>query len=138
MKFKNEAHRQNFEKHLARCRCDDCWNRALIYTLTMDRDLVNHIDEIYDFNWGLIKPECIYAAWQTGGSSRLTRLAFQLFTNDAPTAYSYDEHGNTTVDEREFKNYLIVDNLSYLCSDWEYVAEAIKIAIQVIDPEERR
>lgn len=138
MKFKNETHRKNYEKHLARCRCNDCWNRTLIYTLTMDRNLVVHIDDIYDFTWGCIKPECIHASWQTGGSSRLTRLAFQLFTNDAPTAYLYDEHGNVSLDVKEFKNYLLVENLSYLSCDWEYVVEAIRIGIQIHDPEERR
>lgn len=131
IKFKNEDHKRNYEKHVARCPYDDCWNRSLIYTLTMNKDLVAHIDEIYDFKKGLVKSDCIHAPWQTDGSSRLTRLAFQLYTNNAPTAISYDENDNEIVDSNEFQNYLIVEMLWPMRGDWEYVLEAIKIALEV-------
>ena len=34
---------------------------------------------MFDFKERLIKPEALHEGWQTGGSARLTRLAFNLW-----------------------------------------------------------
>jgi len=65
----------------------DCYLKALIYTLGICDDTRRHFASLYDVKHRRIVPEEINAGWQTGGSLKVTRLAFQLFTDATPSAY---------------------------------------------------
>ncbi|WP_430163540.1 DUF6075 family protein [Paenibacillus algorifonticola] len=41
--------------------------------------------DVFDFSIGGIKPESLSASWQTGGSSRTCRLAFNLWNGWSQT-----------------------------------------------------
>ena len=56
-KFMTPAHRRAYLTHLNRCKAMDSYHRALIY----------------------IKPESLAAGWQTGGTVKLTRFAYNLW-----------------------------------------------------------
>jgi hypothetical protein len=57
----------------------DSYHRALIYTLTAVPALRNNIESCFDFEKDEIKPESLAAGWQTGGTVKLTRFAYNLW-----------------------------------------------------------
>jgi len=65
---------------LKKCsRWDDVYYRALFYLLGLSRETMEHVEQLFDFEDRSIKPEGLYAGWQTGQSLRLTLLAFNLW-----------------------------------------------------------
>ena len=52
---------------------------SFFYCVGISEDTRNHVDRMFDFKERLIKPEALHEGWQTGGSARLTRLAFNLW-----------------------------------------------------------
>ena len=78
----------NYEK-LEQARHQDCYHKALIYILGISEDTRNHFSQIYDIKSGFIKPECLHQGWQTSGSVRVVRLAFNLYTDGTPSVDDY-------------------------------------------------
>lgn len=63
---------------------------ALVYTLGINSECREHFQRLYNDG---INPDALRDSWQTGASTRITRLAFNLFTwhiaaGDDPTAYT--------------------------------------------------
>ena len=46
---------------------------------------------IYDFKSGLVKTECLHEGWQTSGSVKVVRMAFNLYCNGMPSVLDYDD-----------------------------------------------
>lgn len=84
IKFKSSEHELFYNEMLAKCTYQDCYHRALMYTLGINEDTRRHIDEIYDFDTRCIKLNSLKACWVTSGDSRAMRLAFNLFTDNVP------------------------------------------------------
>ena len=104
----------------------DCYLKALIYTLGICDDTRRRFDSIYDAKDRSIVPETLYAEWQTSGSMKVTRLAFQLFTDTTPTARTYDEAKNRIIEDYdECKRYSVSD--IFCCGYAPYFYEAIKL-----------
>ena len=118
--FKNDAHRAFYEKQTAMTKAD-CYTKALIYTLGICEDTRRSFDELYDAKDRSIMPEAIHAAWQNGGSMKVTRLAFQLFTDGTPSAFI--DYDNPDVDE--CRKYSVSD--IFCCEFAPYFVEAIRI-----------
>ena len=118
MIFKNDAHRA-FYNHYTEILRDDCYTKALIYTLGMCDDTRRNFETIYDIKDKSVCPEVITAAWQTGGSLRVTRLAFQLFTDCTPSV------DPDKPDICECQKYSVSD--IFCCEFAPYFFEAIKI-----------
>ncbi len=85
--FKNEAHKKFYMKYLQKCRCQDVYHKALVYCLGLNSDTRNHVDRIYDFKTGCVKTECLYEGWQTSGSMKVVRMAFNLYCNGTPSVW---------------------------------------------------
>jgi hypothetical protein len=77
--FHDPEHKAFYNRMVAERRCTDSYHRALFYTLGLSKDTRAHIQELFDFSGGGIKPEGLSASWQTGGSLRICRLAFNLW-----------------------------------------------------------
>ena len=104
----------------------DCYLKALIYTLGICGDTRCRFDSIYDAKKRRIAPETLYAEWQTGGSMKVTRLAFQLFTDTVPTALTYDDAKDRVVEDfDECKKYSVSD--IFCCGFAPYFVEAIRL-----------
>ena len=78
----------------------------MVYYLGIDRDTRDHVNEIYDFKTGLVKTECLHDGWQTSGSKKIVRMAYNLYNNGTPSVFDYDdleeqlkECGRYTVEE---------------------------------------
>ena len=89
--FKNKEHENFYRKYLPQCRYQDVYHKALVYCLGIDRDTRDHVKQIYDFRTGDVKPECLREGWQTSGSVKIVRMAFNLYCNGTPSIYNYEE-----------------------------------------------
>jgi hypothetical protein len=79
--FKNISHEQFYEGNVIRAsHKHDPYRKALFYLLGLTDETRRHIREVYDFQENSILLEGLHAGWQTSTSSRLTRLAFNLFS----------------------------------------------------------
>lgn len=81
MIFKNEEHKKSYEEFKLRaCISEfDKERQSLFYLLALLEDTRNHINDLYDFEENWIKPEGISEAWQTGDTTKITTLAFNLY-----------------------------------------------------------
>ena len=89
MVFNSEEHEKFYYEKLEQARYQDCYHKALIYILGISEDTRNHFSQIYDIKSGFIKPECLHQGWQTSGSVRVVRLAFNLYTDGTPSVDDY-------------------------------------------------
>ena len=87
--------RNSTMKKLKKMQYQDEYHMALCYCLGISDDTRRNIDRIYDFETGCVKPACLYEGWQTSGSKKIVRMAFNLYCNGTP---SVDE--DTTTDEQ--------------------------------------
>ena len=125
MLFKNAAHSAFYKQQTAMNK-NDSYTKALIYTLGICEDTRRRFELLYDAKSRSIVPEMLYADWQTGSSMKVTRLAFQLFTDRTPTALTYDEISNKVKEDfDECKKYSVSD--IFCCSFAPYFVEAIKV-----------
>ena len=93
--FKSNAHEKFYYEKLKKMQNKDEYHMALCYCLGINSDTRKHIDSIYSFETGCVRPECLQASWQTSGSMKVVRMAFNLYCNGTP---SVDE--DTTTDEQ--------------------------------------
>ena len=122
MVFANEEHEKFYYEKLKQARYQDCYHKALIYILGISEDTRNHFSQIYDIESGYIKTECLYQGWQTSGSVRVVRLAFNLYTDRMPGVDDY-ESGDEQVNE--CKEYSVSD--IFCCGYAMYFWEGIKL-----------
>ena len=120
--FRNRQHEQFYYKYLQKCRYQDVYHKALVYCLGIDRDTREHAEQIYDFKTGYVKPECLWEGWQTSGSVKIVRLAFNLYCNGTPSV-----SGRMKKEEalRECQQYSVEE--LFCCGYARYFWEAVKI-----------
>ena len=99
----------------------DRYLKALIYTLGICPDTRRRFELIYDVNEMCIVPEILNSGWQTSSSLKVTRLAFQLFTDTTPSAFLFSDKPDVV----ECKRYSVSD--IFCCGYAPYFVEAIKI-----------
>ena len=92
IKFKNREHEKFYEQCLAQIGSLDPYHKAFFYTMGISGDTRNHIEDVFDFQEDVIRPEGLNKGWQTSGSTSLTRLAFNLWNgwNSDGGATPYD------------------------------------------------
>jgi hypothetical protein len=117
IRFADEAHKAFYMEYSKKLK-PDVYLRSLLYTLGICHDTRRNFDSIYDCRKRTIIPDAICQPWQTGSSLKVTRLAFQLFTDTTPTAFMGDEN-----DIDECKRYSVSD--VFCCSFAPYFLVAI-------------
>lgn len=120
--FKSKAHKEFYLTFLPQCRYQDVYHRALVYCLGIDRDTRDHVDRIYDFETGLVKTECLQEGWQTSGSQKIVRMAFNLYCNGTPSIYEYED---TETRLEECGRYTVED--LFCCGYAPFFWQAVKI-----------
>lgn len=83
LQFVSKEHEQFFHQHEPFASKGMC-HAALVYTLGIDESCRAAWNQCVDERLGVIRPEALYAGWQTTGSLGITRLAFQLYTSGTP------------------------------------------------------
>ena len=99
--FKSNAHEKFYYEKLKKMQYQDEYHMALCYCLCISDDTRRNIDRIYDFETGCVKPACLYEGWQTSGSKKIVRMAFNLYCNGTP---SVDE--DTTIEKKQYKEII--------------------------------
>ena len=94
----------------------------MIYILGISEDTRNHFSQIYDIKSGFIKPECLHQGWQTSGSVRVVRLAFNLYTDGTP---SVDDYKRKDEQIGECRGYSVSD--IFCCGYAMYFWQGIKL-----------
>lgn len=115
-KFIDNEHQSFYENQVVRTHSqDDPYRKALFYTLGLTDETRRNINSLYDFKENCIKVESLEKAWQTSISTKVTRLAFNLYNNF---------HGTDEIDESG-SNYTPYE---LFCSGFmEYMFEAVRL-----------
>ena len=97
--FISEAHEKFYYEKIQKVREADVYHKALCYCIGMNEDTRRNVDRIYNFKTGCVKPECLHEGWQTSGSMKVVRMAFNLYCNGTPSVDDYtktEEQTNIT------------------------------------------
>ena len=83
IRFSSKGHKNFFYAMLQTCGNTDSYHRAFFYCIGISDTTRINVGQLFDFKTHQIKPEGLHEAWQTGGTMRLTRLAFNLWNGYA-------------------------------------------------------
>ena len=89
IRFCSAAHRDFFLEMVSKSRVNDCYHRAFFYVMGIARETRQNINQMFDFKNDWIIPEGMHGGWQTSGTVRVCRLAFNLWNG-----YTEPEHSN--------------------------------------------
>ena len=81
IRFRNTAHRDFFLENMMKCRVNDCYHRAFFYVMGIAAETRANISQMFDFKTDCIVPEGMHGGWQTSGTVKVCRLAFNLWNN---------------------------------------------------------
>ncbi|MBU3174428.1 DUF6075 family protein [Clostridium estertheticum] len=83
IKFRDVQHEEGFNNFMKKAEVED-WDKertSLFYTLAIFEETRNHINDLYNFEENCMMFEGLKKGWQTGGTTKATKLAFNLFNN---------------------------------------------------------
>ncbi len=120
--FISDAHEKFYYEKLKEVRYQDVYHKALVYCLGISDDTRRNIYSIYDFKTGCVKTECLHEGWQTSGSLKVVRMAFNLYCNGTPSVLDYDD-AEEQVDE--CRRYTVEE--LFCCAYAPYFWQAVQI-----------
>ena len=118
MKFYDEEHEEKFVEFCQKMKYLDEYHKAAAYLLALDVVCREHINDLFDFSEDAIKPEGLSKGWQTGTSTKTTRLMFNLWNG-----YQYE---GEPLEEEKPSSYYTPEHL-FACSYAPYYWQAIKL-----------
>lgn len=77
--WESAQHEQFFYDAIQKSGNADAYHQAIFYVLGCSPDARGNINSLFDFKEDSIHIEGLNAGWQTGGTRRLCRLAFNLW-----------------------------------------------------------
>lgn len=120
--FISKAHEKFYYEKLKEVRYQDVYHKALVYCLGISDDTRRNIYSIFDFKTGCVKTECLHEGWQTSGSVKVVRMAYNLYCNGTPSVLDYD-NAEEQVDECRLYT---VEEL-FCCAYAPYFWQAVQI-----------
>ena len=120
--FISKEHQDFYYEKLKEVRYQDVYHKALIYCLGITNDTRRNVYQIYDFKTGCVKTECLQEGWQTSGSLKVVRLAFNLYCNGTPSVDDYEDAAGRL---KECMRYSAEE--LFCCSYAPYFWQAVKI-----------
>ena len=120
--FISEAHEKFYYEKLKEIRYQDVYHKALCYCLGISDDTRRNANRIYDFKTGCVKTECLHEGWQTSGSVKVVRMAFNLYCNGTP---SVDDYKDAEEQLNECRQYTVEE--LFCCAYAPYFWQAIQI-----------
>lgn len=95
---------------------------TLCYCLGINGDTRKNADRIYNFKTGSVKTKCLHEGWQTSGSLKVVRMAFNLYCNSTPSVWDYEDAEEQV---NECRQYTVED--IFCCAYAPYFWQAIQI-----------
>ena len=120
--FISEAHEKFYYEKLQEVRYQDVYHKALCYCLGISGDTRKNVYNIYDFKKGLVKTKCLREGWQTSGSAKVVRMAFNLYCNGTPSIFDYKKKDEQL---EECRQYTVED--LFCCAYAPYFWQAVQI-----------
>lgn len=83
IRFKDTDHEEGYNKFIAKAEVQE-WDKerlSLFYVLSLFDETRKHIEDLYAFQGKCIKLDGLNKGWQTGGTTKATKLAFNLYNN---------------------------------------------------------
>ena len=120
--FISEAPEKFYYEKLKEVRYQDVYHKALCYCLGISNDTRRNANRIYDFKTGCVKTECLHEGWQTSGSVKVVRMAFNLYCNGTP---SVDDYKDAEEQINECRQYTVEE--LFCCAYAPYFWQAIQI-----------
>ena len=120
--FISEAHEKFYYEKLEEVRYQDVYHKALCYCRGISDDTRRNANRIYDFETGCVKTECLHEGWQTSGSVKVVRMAFNLYCNGTP---SVDDYKDAEEQINECRQYSVEE--LFWCAYAPYFWQAIQI-----------
>ena len=77
IRFASPEHRDFFLDMMGEARRNDCYHRAFFYVMGIAPETRANIRQMFDFKQDCIDPDVCTGGWQTSGTVRVCRLAFQ-------------------------------------------------------------
>lgn len=111
LRFASPEHRDFFLDMISKARRNDCYHRAFFYVMGIAPETRANIRQMFDFKQDCIEPDGMHGGWQTSGTVRVCRLAFNLWNG-----YTDPEHSNAYSPEDLF-----------CCEFAPYFMEGVKI-----------
>ena len=85
IEFISEKHQEFYMEKMQNSKFKDVYHQALYYCLGVNVDTRFHFKNIFDEETHCVRVECLQEGWQTSGSLKVVRMAFNLFCNGTPT-----------------------------------------------------
>ena len=123
IRFESKEHENFFYSMLKRTGNTDSYQQAFFYCVGISDTTRRNVERIFDFKQGHIRPEGLHEGWQTSGSLRIVRLAFNLYCDGTPSVYDYE--GDSERQVNECREYSVSD--LFCCVYARYFWEAVKI-----------
>lgn len=126
--FQNAAHESRFYELLTRMGNTDVYHLSIAYLFALNSDCYNHIDRLYNFKEHCINHDGLDDGWQTGGSIRLTRLAYNLWNGWATNGDVIKDNTGQEIplNSVQYTPYNLFD-----CEYAPYFVEAIKLRYSI-------
>lgn len=120
--FISDAHEKFYYEKLQEVRYQDVYHKALCYCLGINGDTRKNADRIYNFKTGSVKTKCLHEGWQTSGSLKVVRMAFNLYCNSTPSVWDYEDAEEQV---NECRQYTVED--IFCCAYAPYFWQAVQI-----------
>lgn len=120
--FISNAHEKFYYEKLKEVRDQDVYHKSLVCCLGISNDTRKNANRIYNFKTGCIKTECLQEGWQTSGSVKIVRMAFNLYCNGTPSVFDYDDSEEQVYECRRYT----VEEL-FCCAYVPYFWQAIQV-----------
>ena len=95
LRFASPEHRDFFLDMMSEARRNDCYHRAFFYVMGIAPETRANIRQMFDFKQDCIEPDGMHGGWQTSGTVRVCRLAFNLWNGytdpERSNAYSPED-----------------------------------------------
>jgi hypothetical protein len=111
IRFSSKEHKDFYCQMLLKAHKFNTYHRAFFYTMGICAETRRNIETLFNFKNDGINPDGLSAPWQTGGTRRLCRLAFNLWNG-------FTEEGN----ENRSSPYELFD-----CDFAPYFFEAVRL-----------
>ncbi len=111
LRFKDSEHEESYNKLIARAKVQE-WDKerlSLFYVLSLFDETRRNINDLYDFEENCIRLEGLNKGWQTGGTTRATKLAFNLYNNWLGEDREHEDYSPLEIFciSTEYRNYFL-------------------------------